>query len=117
MCIRRETMITKRLLTLAVLLPFLAMSTMAYAGAKVSAPVKGQKYDTAGGPWTPPRKIATTLSTATTVDRNTLTDPFRALDEGAVPLTKWHGVLVRLRVQRHRPSSRRFRLGLAAPAE
>ncbi len=41
-------MITKRLLTLAVLLPFLAMSTIAYAGAKVSAPVKGQKYDTAG---------------------------------------------------------------------
>jgi hypothetical protein len=41
-------MTTKRLLTLAVLLPFLAMSTMAYAGAKASAPSKGQKYDTAG---------------------------------------------------------------------
>jgi hypothetical protein len=41
-------MVTKRLLTLALLLPFLAMSTMAYAGAKASAPPKGQKYDTAG---------------------------------------------------------------------
>jgi hypothetical protein len=40
-------MITKRLLTLALLLPFLAMSMTAYAGGKVSTP-KGQKYDNAG---------------------------------------------------------------------
>ena len=47
-------MITKRLLTLALLLPFLAMSTLAYAGAKASAPSKGQKYDTAGRAMTVP---------------------------------------------------------------
>ncbi len=41
-------MITKRLLTLVVLLPFLAMSTIAYAGAQAAAPSKGKKYDTAG---------------------------------------------------------------------
>jgi hypothetical protein len=46
-------MIMRRLFTLALLLPFLAMSTTAYAAAKTSAP-KGQKYDNAGRAMTVP---------------------------------------------------------------